>query len=74
MGKADKMHFSVTVVLSVGEMQSTSTLINSNSQVLLVTLAKGYSFIICQHFQTISPLKLLSWILFAFLGQRAKES
>ena len=40
MGKAEKVHFSVAVIIFGMEMQSASTDMNANDQVHLVTLDK----------------------------------
>ena len=58
MGNAQKVHFSLAVVLFDMEMQSTSIPMNSRGQGHLVTLAKGHLSVVCQYFQRTS-LKLL---------------
>ena len=51
MGKAEKVRFSVTVVLCDMEMQSSSIPMNSKSQCYLVILAKDRSSVVGQYFK-----------------------
>ena len=59
MGKAEKVHFSIAIMLSDMEMPLTFTSMNFRGQGHFVTLTKGHLSVVCLHFLRTSPLKLL---------------